>query len=221
MAPGRYNDAMSTEQVAAHPHTINEPGLLETFRSRRSFFKRNLTRKVSAAVAVWVFETRTVTPIALFLVANLGRWNGALVMGTMMAVYSAVFLFLLDGERVIEEFRSWLRQRKWGHQALHIAEKPGRSGTLQRLLVAPLTVMFQGPFWRAVAYRVARVRQVPAYLLSVGGSYPHSLFWTGLVLGGLWEAILQPAWDATIGPPLDDAVDAIWDAITVAAGALV
>ena len=213
---------MSTEHVTAHSHAVDEPGLLETWRSRGSFFKRNLTKRVSLAVFVWVFETRTVTPVALFLVANLGRWNGALVMGTMMAVYSAIFLFLLDGERVIEEMRSWLRQKRWGHRALHIAEKPGRAGTTQRLLIAPITVMFQGPFWRAVTYRVARVRQVPSYLLSVGGSFPHSLFWTGLVLGGLWEAILEPLWDATIGPPIDSAVDAvrgiIWDAVTGVVG---
>jgi hypothetical protein len=31
-----------------------------------------------------------------------------------------------------------------------------------------------------------------AYAVSVAGSIPHSLLWTGLVMGSLWEAAIRP-----------------------------
>ena len=52
--------------------------------------------------------------------------------------------------------------------------------------------MFLGPFWRAVTFHLFHTRRLPAYTLSVGGSIPHSLLWTGLVLGGLWEGLIRP-----------------------------
>ena len=212
---------MATEQ-ATIPTPASETGVFATFRALHAFFKRNVTKRVGTAVIFWRVEARFATPLGLVFVANLGRWNGALAMGTVMAVYSALFLFLLDGERVIEEMRSWLRQKKWGHRALHLAERQDRTGAVQRTLAAPVTVMLEGPFWRGITYRVGRVKNVQAYALSVGGSYPHSLFWTGLVLGALWESLLGPLWHATIGPPVDAANDAvlhaIWSVLTAAVG---
>jgi hypothetical protein len=52
--------------------------------------------------------------------------------------------------------------------------------------------MVLGPFWRAVAFHLFRMPRAVAYLLSVGGSVPHSLLWTGLVLGGIWEGLVWP-----------------------------
>ena len=182
---------MATEQATARNPIA---GITGAFRSLRSFFKRNLTRKSGAAVIIWRIEARFATPVALVLVATLGRWNGALAMGAIMAAYSAIFLFLLDGERVIDEMRSWVRQQGWGHRLLHVAERPDRKGVIQRLLWVPVIIMTFGPFWRAITLHLARAPRIPAYVISVGGSFPHSLFWTGVVLGGLYEAVLKPLW---------------------------
>ena len=71
---------------------------------------------------------------------------------------------------------------------LPIAERRDRVGALQRALSIPASVMLMGPFWRAVTYHVFRMPRLPAYALSVGGSFPHSLFWdrpcAGRPLGG-------------------------------------
>jgi hypothetical protein len=52
--------------------------------------------------------------------------------------------------------------------------------------------MVLGPFWRAVAFHLFRMRRSAAYVLSVGGSFPHALLWVGLVLGGLWAVLILP-----------------------------
>ncbi len=158
-----------------------------------AFLRRNASPKMAATIAVWRVEARLATPVALILVATLGRWNGALVMGAVMACYSALFLFLLDGERVMDEMRGWMRGRRWATRyALPIAERRDRIGAVQKLVVVPATILLLGPFWRALTYHLFRMPRLPAYALSMGGSIPHSLFWTGLVLGGLWEAAIQP-----------------------------
>lgn len=158
-----------------------------------SFFRRNITPRLGVALAVWRVEARTATPLALLLVATIGRWEGAVIMGAIMACYSALFLFLLDGERVMDEVRDWMKGRSWARRYITpVAESKGRSGTLQRALALPWTVMFMGPFFRAITYHLFHMRRVPAYTLSVGGSIPHSLLWTGLVLGGLWEGVIRP-----------------------------
>jgi hypothetical protein len=65
-------------------------------------------------------------------------------------------------------------------------------GKTRRALAVVPAVMVLGPFWRAVAFHLFRMRRPPAYLLSVGGSIPHALLWTGLVLGGIWEGLVWP-----------------------------
>ncbi len=65
-------------------------------------------------------------------------------------------------------------------------------GRARRAAAMVPAVMILGPFWRAVAFHLFRMRRAVAYLLSVGGSIPHSLLWTGLVLGGIWEGLVWP-----------------------------
>jgi hypothetical protein len=166
-----------------------------------AFLQRNVTPRFGAALVLWRVEARLSTPVALALVATLGRWPGALVMGTIMAVFSAVFLFLLDGERVMDELRAWVRTRRLLRRyLLPIAERRDVTGTIQRAVALPATVMFMGPFPRAGTYHLFRTPRVPAYALSVGGSFPHSLLWTGLILGGLWELVYWPFLDDMLWP---------------------
>jgi hypothetical protein len=182
---------------------------LSGFRSLGAFFKRNLTPKLGAAVALWRLEVWMATPLALVFIATLGRWEGALAQGTVMAAYSAAFLFLLDGERFMDEMRDWARRRKWVDRSLSIAERTDRAGRVQKAVAVPGTIMFMGPFWRAITYNLARVPRLPAYVFSVGGSFPHSLFWTGLVLGGLYEIALRPALEWVASVILDPVVQAV------------
>jgi len=98
----------------------------------------------------------------------------------------------LSGPGALHQPLSDLLVRKtFGPQALvptpplPIAERRDRVGALQRALSIPASVMLMGPFWRAVTYHVFRMPRLLAYALSVGGGFPHSLFWTSLVLGGL------------------------------------
>jgi hypothetical protein len=184
---------MSTEAVldsAAAPS-----GRFGTFRALGGFFKRNLTPRTGAAVTIWRVEARLATPLALLFIATLGRWEGALAMGAVMAVYAAVFLFLLDGERVVDEMRDWTGQRRWGRRWV-VHDQHGGSAGKHRLLLIPAMVMVLGPFWRAVSFHVGSVPRWPAYGLSVGGSFPHSLLWTGLVMGGIYELAIRPLFEA-------------------------
>jgi hypothetical protein len=172
--------------------------------SLKSFFKRNLTPKTGAAVTMWQIEAKLAGPLALFLVATLGRWEGALVQGVVMAAYAALFLFLLDREPVVHEMQSWMRGRKWGRRYMHVAERRDMTGHVQRAVAVPVTIMTFGPFYRAVTYHLAKVPRIPAYIFSVGGSIPHSLFWTGLVLGGMWTLI---------GPYVEPAIASVIDSV--------
>lgn len=170
-----------------------EEGALAARRRRWFNLLRYMTPQLGTTLVLWRVEAYTATPLALLLVATLGRWSGALVMGGIMAVYSALFLFLLDGERVMEELRGWVRDRRLVRRyVLPIAERRGAVGVLQRALAVPAIVMVLGPFWRAVTFHLFRMPRWPAYALSVGGSIPHSLLWTGLVLGGIWEGLVWP-----------------------------
>lgn len=182
-----------------------------TMRSLREFFKRNLTRKTGAAVVAWRIEDAIAGPMALAFVASLGRWNGALATGTVMALFAALFLFLLDGERVVGEMRKWVGDRQWGRWGMRIAERRDTVGAVQRAASVPATLLLVGPFWRAVMLHIFMVSRPLAYVISVGGQFPRSLFWTGIVLGSaysilirpglqaLWASALGPAWDATLG----------------------
>ena len=178
-----------------------------TMRSLREFFRRNLTPKTGAALAVWRAEGWLAGPMALFFVASLGRWNGALATGIIMALFSALFLFLLDGERVMDEVRRWVGDREWGRWSMRIAERRDATGVVQRAVSVPTTIMILGPFWRAVTYHTFRVRRPLAYAFSVGGAIPHSLFWTGVVLGSAYGILIRPAlmaiWDSAIVPVLE------------------
>jgi hypothetical protein len=159
-----------------------------------TFFRRNVTPRLGTALAVWRLEAWLATPLAVLFLATLGRWPGALAQGLVMAACSALFLFLLDGERVMQDVRHLLSGRRWARRfLLPIAERRDRTGTLHRIIAVPGTVMLMGPFWRAVTYHLFRVPRSRAYALSVVGSIPHSLFWTGLVLGGVWEVAIKPA----------------------------
>ncbi len=179
------------EGAAAAP--VAEAGGQRAGRRLLPFLRRNVTPRLGAALALWRVEARLALPTSLFLVATLGRWNGALAMGGIMAVYAAVFLFLLEGERALEEMRSWLAQRRWARRyVLPLAERRTRAGNLHHLLALPASILFFGPFWRALTYHLLGMRRLPAYVLSVGGSIPHSLLWTGVFVGGLWEAAIRP-----------------------------
>ena len=162
-------------------------------RKPLGFLRRNVTPRLGAALFLWQMETRLATPVALALVATVGRWPGALAMGGIMAIYSALFLFLLDGEQGMKELRGWAQDRRLIRRYVFpIAERRDGVGTVQRALAVPVVVMFMGPFWRAVTFHLFRTPRWPAYTLSVGGSIPHSLLWTGLVLGGIWEGLVWP-----------------------------
>src|SRR5438309_258244 len=135
---------------AVSPTEPAQPG------ARRGFFaflRRNMTRKLAAALTIWRIEARTATPLAILLVATLGRWTGALVDGLIMACFAALFLFLLDGERAVDDVRDWARERRFTRRhLLPIAEDTGRRGTLRRALALPASIMLLGPFWRALTY---------------------------------------------------------------------
>ena len=70
---------------------------------------------------------------------------------------------------------------------MRLADRDDGVGKARRAVALVPGVMFLGPFWRAVAFHLFRMRRSMAYVLSVGGSFPHALLWTGLVLGGIWE----------------------------------
>ena len=154
--------------------------------------RRRITKRLAFTIALLRIEAHLGTPIALLLIATIGRWPAALTMGGIMACYSAAFLVLLDGERLMDDVRTWAQGRRWSRRVLSFAERRDAKARVQHALAVPFTIMFMGPFWRAVTYHLFRLRRLPAYVLSVGGSIPHSLFWTGLVLGGLWEVAIRP-----------------------------
>ncbi|MEE8346970.1 MAG: hypothetical protein V3S20_06460, partial [Dehalococcoidia bacterium] len=48
---------------------------------RRTFLRRYLRPRTGAALVLWRVEAYMALPLALLLIATLGRWPGALVMG--------------------------------------------------------------------------------------------------------------------------------------------
>ena len=157
-----------------------------------TFLRRNVTPRLGATLTLWRVEAYMATPLALLLVATLGRWPGALAMGSVMALYAAAFLFLLDGDPILGDVHAWAKGRRLGRLLDGVAEQRGWQGAARRSLAVPLVIVALGPFWRAVTFHLFRMPRWPAYTLSVGGSIPHSLLWTGLVLGGLWEGLVRP-----------------------------
>lgn len=183
-------------------------------RASWRYLRTRMTKRLAAAVIIWRVEARTAAPLALLLVATMGRWPAALTMGTIMAVFSALFLFLLDGERVMHDLRNWLDDRRFFRRyLLPIVDRRDGVGRAQRLAAVPVSIMFMGPFFRATTYHLFRLRKAAAYTLSVAGSFPHSLLWTGIIAGGAWEWVLGPAlgwlWDAALRPWSEGAWEAV------------
>ena len=160
------------------------------------FARRYLTPRLGTALVLRRVEAHPATPLALALVATLGRWPAAFTMGSIMAVFAFLFLFLLDGEEAVLELRQWAyRRRLVGRYLRPLAERRDGLGTWLRILAIPFIIVFTGPFWRAVILLLFRARGLPAYVINVGGSIPHSLLWTGVVLGGIWEGLVWPFLD--------------------------
>ena len=159
---------------------------------RRSFRLRYLGPKAGVALVLWRVEAYSATPLALLLIATLGRWPGALVMGSVMAAFAAVFLYLLEDDPVLDDVRGWAGRRRIGRALERLADRDDGVGKARRAAALVPGVMVLGPFWRAVAFHLFRMRRSAAYVLSVGGSFPHALLWTGLILGGLWVVLILP-----------------------------
>ncbi len=181
-------------------------------RSRWRGLRERLTPRMAAVLVLWRVEVRIGLPLALLLVATMGRWPAAITMGAVTAGFSAASLFLLDGQEMMKELRGWMEKRRFVRRyLLPIADRPDRTGTALRTGAIPFSIMFMSPFIRGVTYNLFQMRRIPAYGLSVGGSIPHSLFWTGIVLGSAWGAAIKPAlqwlWRAVIVPGADLAWD--------------
>ena len=65
-----------TEQVTSLPQSTTADEIAGGFRAFGAFFKRNLTPRTGFAVTMWQIEAKAAGPLALFLVATLGRWEG-------------------------------------------------------------------------------------------------------------------------------------------------
>ncbi len=180
---------MAVEEVAAQKQLEEAP---QAGVRRRLFLLRNLRPRMAAALVLWRVEAYSATPLALLLIATLGRWPAALVMGSVMAAFSAVFLYLLEGDPVLDDVRVWAGRRRIGRALERLADRGDGVGKAQRAVALVPAVMVLGPFWRAVTFHLFRLRRIAAYPLSVGGSIPHALLWTGLVLGGIWEGLVWP-----------------------------
>ena len=177
------------EKLAAGAGADEAP---ETGSPRRPFLMRYLRPQMGAALVLWRVEAYSATPLALLFIATLGRWPAALAMGSVMAVFAAVFLFLLEDDPAVDDIRAWADRRRLGRLLERLAERTGVVGRARRLAALVPAIMILGPFWRAVTFHMFRMRRPAAYLFSVGGSFPHALLWTGLVLGGIWEGFLWP-----------------------------
>ena len=159
----------------------------------RSFLRRNLTRRLAVAIALWRVEARFLLPGGLVLVAVFGRWPAALMVGAVGALLAAVFMWLLDGERILGEVRAWGgRNRLVRKYLLPLADRRDRTGTVLRALSMPLLVLEFGPFWRSLTLLLFNFRGLKAYAFTVVASIPHALLWVGIVAGTLWEELLWP-----------------------------
>jgi hypothetical protein len=180
---------MAVEEAAAQEQT---EGALKSGARWRRYLPRYLRPRTGAALVLWRVEARTAMPLALLFIATLGRWPGALVMGSMMAAYSALFLYLLEDDLALDDVRAWAGRGRLGRALERLTVRGDAVGKARRVAAVVPAVMVLGPFWRAVAFHLIRMRRPLAYLLSVGGSIPHALLWTGLVLGGVWEGLVWP-----------------------------
>ncbi len=99
---------MAVEEIIAQKE--REEGPPVAARKRR-FSLRYLRPKAGAALVLWRIEARSAMPLALLLIVTLGRWPAALVMGSVMAAFAAVFLYLLDDDPALEDVRGWVGRR--------------------------------------------------------------------------------------------------------------
>ncbi len=201
---------MAVEETVAKEQS--EEGSPAAARWRR-FGLRYLRPKAGAALVLWRVEAYSATPLALLLIATLGRWPAALVMGSVMAVFAAVFLYLLEGDPALDDVRGWAGRRRIGRALVRLADRDDGVGKARRVVALVPGVMFLGPFWRAVAFHLFRMRRSTAYVLSVGGSFPHALLWTGLVLGGLWAALIEPLLRAFWSDLVVPLIEGVWEAL--------
>lgn len=192
-----------SEQAAVAP-TQSDSGLFGTLRAAGAFFRRNLTPRTGIALTAWRIETVLITPLSIFFIETLGRWRGAFAMSCVMAAFAVLFLVLLAGEPIMADFRRWLGERRFGHWSMRIAERRDATGVAQRAASVPAIVMLLGPFWRSVTVETFLVRKPLAFLIAVGGAFPHTMFWTGLVTASAWEWVTKPAllwvWDTAVAP---------------------
>ena len=159
----------------------------------RRFLRRNVTPRLAAAIALWRVEARFLLPTGLVLVAIFGRWPAALIAGAIGAVLAAVFMWLLDGERILGEVRAWGENNRWVRRyLLPIADRRDRTGTVLRALSLPVLVLWFGPFWRSLTLLLFHFRGLKAYVFTVLSSVPHALLWVGIVAGSLWEELIWP-----------------------------
>jgi hypothetical protein len=157
------------------------------------FLRRNVTRRFAVAIALWRVEARFLLPGGLVLVAAFGRWPAALMVGAIGALLAAIFMWLLDGERILGEVRAWGgRNRLVRKYLLPLADRRDRTGTVLRALSMPLLVLDFGPFWRSLTLLLFNFRGLKAYAFTVLASIPHALLWVGIVAGSLWEELLWP-----------------------------
>jgi hypothetical protein len=181
---GDPSDALPAEAaVVAPPHASKW----------RSFLRRNLTRRLAVTIALWRVEARFLLPGGLVLVAVFGRWPAALMVGAVGALLAAVFMWLLDGERILGEVRAWGgRNRLVRKYLLPLADRRDRTGTVLRVLSLPVLVLWFGPFWRSLTLLLFHSRGLKAYAFTVLASIPHALLWVGIVAGSLWEELIWP-----------------------------
>ena len=159
----------------------------------RRFLRRNVTRRLAVAIALWRVEARFLLPGGLVLVAVFGRWPAALMVGAIGALLAAVFMWLLDGEQILGEVRAWGgRNRLVRKYLLPLADRRDRTGTVLRALSMPLLVLDFGPFWRSLTLLLFNFRGLKAYAFTVLASIPHALLWVGIVAGSLWEELIWP-----------------------------
>ena len=159
----------------------------------RRFLRRNVTRRLAVAIALWRVEARFLLPGGLVLVAVFGRWPAALIAGAIGALLAAVFMWLLDGERILGEVRAWGEGNRWVRRyLLPVADRRDRTGAVLRVLSLPVLVLWFGPFWRSLTLLLFHFRGLKAYVFTVLASLPHAFLWVGIVAGSLWEELIWP-----------------------------
>jgi len=195
------DDAVAEEAALARPGSPAEGAqaapVPRTGEGLLAFLRRHATPRLATTIAVWRVLAWFDTPLALLFVATLGRWPGALAMGSFMGAMSGFFLLLMDGEPAVRRVRSWLERRRLARRYLAALDtQRGAKLALSRGAGILYVILFMGAFLRALSMHVLRVPRLPAYVIGMGASIPHSLLWTGLVLGGLWEGLVWPFLDS-------------------------